>query len=147
VRLEAAQIVEAPPEVVFHRLADFEMFEDRAARRGMPVKRLTADPPAWRIGVDWRGLLHEVDLMVHDIAAPRGYVARVATRGIDGDAAVEIAPRDPGSLLSVALRLDGQGFAGRMLLQTVNFARPMLEGRLKGALARLAAEIETGQER
>jgi hypothetical protein len=113
----------------------------------MPVERLAENPPAWRIGVDWRGLLHEVDLMVQDIAAPRGYTARVATRGIDGDAAVAIAPRDPGSLLSVALRLDGQGFAGRMLLQTVNFARPMLEGRLEGALARLAAEIEAAHDR
>lgn len=145
-RIEATQPVMAPPEAVFARMADFEMFEARARRRALPVERLAHDPPAWRIGVDWRGMAYSVELAVETVTAPSGYVANVAARGVGGSAVIDILPRAPGSLLLVALDLWGQGLAGRMAMQTLGFARPMLEGRLQGALAKLAAEIETASD-
>jgi hypothetical protein len=143
-RIEARQPVAAAPETVFARIAHFEMFEERARRRSVPVERLADDPPAWRIGVDWRGLAYSVELQVETVTAPSGYTANVLTRGVGGSAAVDIAPADRGSLLSVALHLEGQGMAGRMVMQSLSFARPALEGRLRSALAKLASEIETG---
>ena len=143
-RIAARQRIAAAPEAVFARLADFEMFEARAARRGIPVERLADDPPAWRIGVDWHGIRQEVDLKVRRVTPPEGYAAHVETRGMGGDARIEIVEEGKGSLLSVVLELEGHGFAGRMLMQTLSFARAALEGRLAGALAKLAAEIEGG---
>ena len=146
-RLNARRPVAAPPDAVFDRLADFSMFEARAERRGIPVDRIASDPPAWRIGVDWRGVAHEVELHVLSVARPEGYDARVATRGVSGMAAVDIRAGGPGTLLAVDLQLRGEGFAGRMVLQTLTFARGMLQARLDGALGKLALEIEAGAGR
>ncbi len=143
-RIEAVQSVAASPDAVFARLADFEMFEARAQRRGIPVDRLADDPPAWRIGVEWKGLSYKVDLAVVTVEPPKGYTANVATRGVSGSARIDIAEDGAGSVLSVALALEGRGLAGRMVMQTLNFARPVLVGRLESALAKLAEEIEAG---
>ena len=141
-RIDAEQAIAAPPEAVFARLADFEMFERRAERRGIPVERVDRDPPGWRIGVDWRGMSYTVDLQVETVTPPAGYTASVKTRGVGGSAVIDVAPHAGGSLLSVAVDVAGRGLAGRVVLQTLAFARPALEGRLKRALAKLAAEIE-----
>ena len=146
-RLEVTQAVAAPPEAVFARLADFPGFEARARRRRIPVKRLSDDPPAWHIGVDWHGFSQEVELHVVWIRPPEGYEAALATRGLDGTARVTVVPAPGGSRLTVALEVGSRGFAGRLVLQTLAFARPALEARLKGALARLAAEVEAGSAR
>ena len=143
-RVGATQRVAAPSETVFARLADFDMFEERARRRNIPVSRLANDPPAWRIGVDWKGMSYTVDLNVVSVSPPEGYTADVATRGVGGSAVIDIAEDGAGSVLSVALDLEGKGFAGRMVMQTLSFARPALVGRLEGALAKLAREIEVG---
>ena len=143
-RIAAEQAIAAPPETVFGRLADFPMFEERARRRHLPVERLTDDPPAWRIGAEWRGMSYDVELRVETVTPPEGYTAAVAARGVEGQARIRIVPDGDGSVASVAVDFDARGLAGRMLMQTLQFARPMLEGRLKGALAKLAAEIEGG---
>jgi carbon monoxide dehydrogenase subunit G len=144
-RIEAEQHVAAPPEAVFARLADFESFEARAGRRGIPVERLENDLPGWRIGVDWHGMSYAVDLQVQTVTPPEGYSASVATRGVDGTAVIAIAPQDGGSRLRVTISADGRGVAGRMVLQTLGFARPILEGRLSRALSKLAGEIEAAR--
>lgn len=144
-RIEAEQAIAAAPEAVFARIADFEMFEARAERRGIPVERLDHDPPGWRIGVTWKGIAYTVDLQVETVTPPEGYTASVVTRGAEGTAEIGIVPDTSGSRLSVAVDVEGQGFAGRVVMQTLGFARPALEGRLRGALGRLAAEIEGSQ--
>jgi hypothetical protein len=144
IRIAAAHRVSASPDEVFARMADFDMFEALARRRSVPVERLGGEPPAWRIGVEWKGLAYVVELRVRTMTAPGGYLADVATRGIEGCAAVDIRPDGDGSVLRVAVDLGSLGVRGRMVVETLGLARPMLEGRLRGALARLAGEIEAG---
>jgi carbon monoxide dehydrogenase subunit G len=141
-RIEASRRVAAGPEAVFARLTDFPGFEARARARQLPVERLSEAPPAWRIGVSFRGMDYPVELRVGSVTPPEGYVAELATRGMGGTADVRIEPEGDGSLLSVTLDVAGRGLAGRAALQAVALARPLLETRLAGALARLAAEIE-----
>jgi hypothetical protein len=139
-RIEVAEQVAAPPAAVFARAADFDAFEAWARRRGLPVERVAEDPPAWRVGVTWRGLALSVDLAVDALDAPRRYAVSGEARGVDGRAAVEVVPGPAGSVLSVRIELRGRGVAGRMLMQPLRLARPVLEGRIRGALAALAAE-------
>jgi hypothetical protein len=143
-RIEVEQQVAAPPEAVLARAADFAGFEARARRRGLPVERLADDPPAWRLGVTWHGHVHGVLLRIEGPVLPKGYRVAAEVRGIDALCVVDVALDGVQSMLSVRIDLAGRGIAGRMLMKTLGPARPVLEDRLRGALARLAAEMEPG---
>lgn len=141
-RIDVAQPIAAPPDAVFARVADFGALEARARRRGLPLERLSDDPPAWRVGVSWHGITRSVDLRIEPHDGRQAFGVAAATRGVDGGAVVDVAATGEGSLLSVGIDLQPHGMAGRMLLRTLDLARPVLETRLRAALTRIAAEIE-----
>ena len=144
-KLSAVQDIAAPPEAVFARIADFERFESRARARGAEVRPLTgAGRPGWSVSVDWQGVRRTADLVVETITPPEGYTLGLSTRGIAGTGAVTLMPAGSGTRLTLALDLGATTFAGRLLMQTLTFARPALEGALSRRLAKLAAEVERG---
>jgi hypothetical protein len=145
-KLHVTQDFAVPREQVFDRVADFARFEERAQARGAEVLPLTEEHRlGWRILFDWRGLRHEVDMVIESIERPEGYTAWIGTRGISGTGAISTAPRNGGSRLTIDLDLNATSFAGRLVMQTLGFARPALEARLKRRLESLAQELETAR--
>ncbi len=142
-RLSVTQDFAAPPEAVFDRVADFARFEDRARDRGAEVLPLASEEGlGWCVFFEWHGMRHEVDLVIEAIERPDGYSARVATRGITGTGAITLRPLERRfTRLYADFDLGATTFAGRLVMQTLGFARPALEARLRRRLAQLADEI------
>ncbi len=142
-KLHVTQDFRAPVETVFDRVADFARFEERARARGAEVLPLASEMGlGWCVLFDWHGMRHEVDLVIEEIERPTGYNARLATRGINGTGAISLDEVEVGlTRLSARFDLQATTFAGRLVMQTLGFARPALEARLSRRLEDLAREL------
>ena len=143
-KLTVTQDFNAPPEAVFDRIADFAHFEDRARERGADVLPLTTpERLGWRVLFHWHGIHHELDLTIEEYERPSGYVVGIDGGAIAGTGEMALSPLGNGSTrLDSTFDLRATSLGGRLVMQTLGFARPALEARLKRKLEQLAAELD-----
>ncbi|MEI4232625.1 SRPBCC family protein [Roseovarius sp. D22-M7] len=138
----------APIEVVFGEVTDFAAFERAARRRGAEVRR-TNTLPAPGIGMRWQAsfLLRErrreldLEVVAHD--PPRAIALDLGSPAITGRMQVDLAALPEGrTRLTVALTLEAQGLAGRVMMQPIKLMRGNLTRRFRLRVAEFAIDVE-----
>ncbi len=140
--------IEAPLDVVFAALSDFEAWERGAMRRGAEVirtDRLTEPGPGmgWHVEFIYRGKLRKLDIALAEILPGQRVV-------LDGQGApaegrleldlVEMGPRR--TRVTVGFEIKPRTLAARLFLQSLKLAKSKVNRRFELRVARMAAEIE-----
>ena len=100
-KLTSRQDIEAPIEVVFQHLTDFDQFERMAMRRGAEVERLKGSQGygpgmGWRLRFAFRGKVRRMEIRLESLNTPSPIVFGYDSPMLLGTAEIELlalAPR------------------------------------------------------
>ncbi len=147
-QLSTREDIEAPIEHVWTRITHFEGFERQALRRGAEVVRNdTMGSPGlgseWDITYNFRGKPREVDAKVTEYEAPGTLRIDAHSGGLDGILLVELVSLSPRrTRMQLSLEMAPRNLSGRLLVQSLKFARGNLEKRFKGRVYDYAQTLE-----
>ena len=148
-RFSSREDIEAPIEHVFEAATDFDGFERQALRRGAEVQRNdTYGKPGvgseWRLKFPFRGKQRKVYARMIKFEAPDGFEAETETGGLEGLVTLELVALSPRrTRLQVSIDLKARTLAGRLLVQSLKFARGNLNKRFSTRIWQFAQGIET----
>lgn len=140
--------IAAPIDFVWSAVSDFDRFEKQALRRGAEVQRVDANGAAgvaseWDLRFHFRGKMREVAAKVVDFEAPNALQLDSKTGGIDGTILVDLVALSPRQTrFAFALDLRPRNLSGRLLVQSLKFAKGSLETRFKARIAGFADRVE-----
>ena len=145
-KFNAREDIEAPIDVVFARLTDFDQFERQALRRGASVRRVTNGPiqtgSGWDIAFTFRGKERRMRAELADIEQPNSMRIAFQSSGIVGDTLVDLVPLSPRrTRLSVSINLSAKTLSSRLLLQSFKLARGTIAQRFKKRVASFADDV------
>lgn len=145
-KFNAREDIEAPIDVVFARITEFDQFERQALRRGATVKRLQtteAGPgTAWDIAFTFRGKERRLRATLAQLDAPNFMRVDSQTSGIVGETQIELVPLSPRQTrLSVTINLSAKTLPSRLMLQSLKLARGTLVQRLKRRVGNFADDV------
>ena len=147
-RFSSREDIEAPIEHVFNSATDFEGFERQALRRGAEVTRNdTYGKPGigseWRLKFLFRGKQRDVHARMTQFEAPNGFQAETETGGLEGTVSMELVALSPRrTRMQVSIDLRARTLAGRLLIQSLKFARGNLNKRFSNRIWQFAQDIE-----
>ncbi|KIC21577.1 SRPBCC family protein [Leisingera sp. ANG-Vp] len=145
---QSKEDIEAPIAEVFGAIADFELLERSALRRGIEVQRIgdAARPEsglAWDLNFSFRGKQREARLTLDGYTPVTGLVLTGSGSGIDGRMEIELLALSPQrTRMSAGLKLKPSSLTGRLLVQSMKLARSNLTRRFKLRLADYARVTE-----
>lgn len=140
--------IEAPIEVVFEVVSNFEAFELRALRRGADVDRLDKFDDicvgaTWEVAFTFRHRDRTATAEVTRFEAPNGLSVASKSGGLEADLTVDLVQLSPKrTRLSVSVELAPQTLSARLLVQSLKLARSNLNKRFTLAVADFAQTIE-----
>ncbi len=141
------EIVDAPLDVVFAHLTDFERFERDAVAAGAVLRR-TDTMPAPGIGMGWtaqfvaRGKDRNLTAEVTQFHAPTqlGFAGKVG--GMEGDLMIDLQPQGADQTqLVVMLDLRARSISARILLQSLKLARGRVAKRFRKRVRKFARQV------
>ncbi|KMW58694.1 hypothetical protein AIOL_003673 [Candidatus Rhodobacter oscarellae] len=147
-RFSTKEDIEAPIEHVFASVTDFDGFERQALRRGAEVQRHDAyGKPGigseWNLKFKFRGRMREVYARMTEFEAPNGFVTATEAGGLEGDVALELVALSPRrTRMQVSVDLKARTLAGRLLVQSLKFARGNLNKRFANRTWQFAQDVE-----
>ncbi|MBV0913217.1 SRPBCC family protein [Anianabacter salinae] len=142
--------VDAPIADVFAMATDFDRFERQAMRRGIEVRRTdAAGMPGlgseWLLLAKFRGKDRKIKARIEEFDRPNGLRILSGSGGIDGAIDAEFLPLSPRrTRVSFAVDLTASTLSGRLLLQSLKFARGTIQRRLE---ARIASFKQAAEDR
>ncbi len=147
-KLSSREDVDAPIEVVFAQLTDFDGWERAALRRGAEVQRSDTATrvgrgTAWSVGFRYRGKPRHVALTLTLLDPPLRLGFSGTGASLDGVLAIDLiamAPRR--TRISVKLEIRPRTLVARLFMQSLKLARARVDGRFRMRVAQVAAEIE-----
>jgi len=147
-RFSSREDIAAPIEHVFQAITDFDAFERQALRRGADVQR--GDPNSavglgseWNLNFPFRGKDREVYARISEFDGPNGYAAVTEVGGLEGDLNVELVALSPKrTRLQVSIDVRARTLAGRLLVQSLKFARGNLTKRFANRVGQFAQDVE-----
>lgn len=147
--LSAREDIEAPIEHVWSRISNFDGFERQALRRGAEVSR--SDPQGapglgseWDIKYTWRGKEREIDAKMAEFDPPNSLRLDIHSGGLDGFLNVELTALSPRrTRMQVSIEMAPRNLSGRLLVQSLKFARGTMEKKFKGRIRDYAKGVET----
>ncbi|MTJ05414.1 MAG: SRPBCC family protein [Sediminimonas qiaohouensis] len=140
--------VDAPISKVFDTLADFEMIERAAMRRGVEVQRTdTLSKPgigaSWHAKFNMRGKQREVDIFVPSYDPPNEITMHSQLQGLQSEMKIElVALSRQQTRLSVVANLKPTTLSARLLVQSLKMARTKLNKRFRERVADYARELQ-----
>lgn len=145
-KLSTREDIQAPRDVVFQAISDFDWIEGLLAARGAKVVPKRGAAPkigdAWQARYTWRGRQFETQASLVRLDDGRGYGVESLTGGVrclaDFDLLEISASR---TRLFAALDFRPTTLPSRLLLQSLKLAKPRLSQRFSGRVARFAATI------
>ncbi|MDF0600768.1 SRPBCC family protein [Psychromarinibacter sp. C21-152] len=147
-KLSTREDIEAPIEHVWSRVTNFDGFERQALRRGAEVVRNdTMGAPGlgseWDITYTFRGRPREIDARVATFDAPTTLRLEAQSGGLDGTVQVELVSLSPRrTRMQLSLEMAPRNLSGRLLVQSLKFARGNMEKRFKGRVYDYAQTVE-----
>ncbi len=147
-KLTSRQDIEAPGERVFAVLADFDIWERAALRRGIEVARtdtLSRPGPGmtWRAQFSARGKRRQIDLRLTRLDAPSVLGFTLDSALFTGTGSIEVydlaASR---SRVNVAVEIKPRTLSARLLMQSMRLARSKIERRFDARVAAMATDVE-----
>jgi len=145
-KFNAREDIEAPIDVVFARLTDFDQFERQALRRGASVRRTSNGPvetgSGWDIAFTFRGKERRMRAELAELDQPNFLQVAFQSSGIVGETKVDLVPLSPRrTRLSVSIDLSAKTLSSRLLLQSLKLARGTLAQRFKKRVASFADDV------
>ena len=140
--------IEAPIDVVFETLCDFEAFERSAMRRGAEVQRLDrmVEPGVgmtWSALFELRGKKRNVQITMATFDKPNEIGLSAKSPGIDGTMVFELIALSRGrTRLKVELEVKPLNLSSRLLVQSMKLAKTSLTKKYKLRVAEYAKTVE-----
>lgn len=147
-QFSAREDISAPIEHVFVAVSDFDGFERQILRRGAEIQRKDPSGGAgigseWKAKFEFRGKERKVTARITEFDAPNGYKSSGKTGGLEGDFGVELVSLSPNrTRMTVSLDLTAKTLAGRLLVQSLKFAKGNLSKRFSKRVFGFAQGIE-----
>ena len=148
-RFSSREDIEAPIDHVFMSVSDFDGFERQALRRGAEVTRTdTFGKPGvgseWRLKFAFRGKQRDVYARMTEFEGPNGFQAETETGGLEGNVSMDLVALSPRrTRMHVSIDLRARTLAGRLLIQSLKFARGNLNKRFSNRVWQFAQGIES----
>lgn len=145
--------IEAPIDVVFEMLCDFEAFERSAMRRGAEVQRVDQlKVPGvgmmWNAMFELRGKRREVQVEMVTFDRPNEIVLETTSSGISGSMTFElIALSRARTRVKVELNIKPLNLSARLLVQSLKLAKNSLTKKYKLRIAEYAKGLEDRHKR
>lgn len=147
-KLSTREDVEAPIEVVFDALCQFDSFELQALQRGIDVRRLDdlVEPGPgmiWRAHFEMRRQKRSLTLETVRLVQPTEIQVDLDSASLGGSFAVELIElARQRTRMMVSLDLRPRTFAARLVVQSMRLGKSRLTTRFKSRVAEQAREIE-----
>lgn len=145
--------IEAPIDVVFEMLCDFEAFERSAMRRGAEVQRVDQlKVPGvgmmWNAMFELRGKRREIQVEMVTFDRPNEIVLETTSSGISGSMTFElIALSRARTRVKVELNIKPLNLSARLLVQSLKLAKNSLTKKYKLRIAEYAKGLEDRHKR
>jgi len=140
--------LDAPIDKVFEVLADFEMIERAAMRRGVELQRtdILVKPDvgaSWHAKFRMRGKPREVNIAITVYDPPNEMVVRSQLQGVESETQIElVALSRQQTRLSVVADLKPTTLSARLLVQSLKMARNKLNRRFRERVSDYARDLQ-----
>ncbi|KQI67781.1 DNA polymerase III subunit gamma/tau [Loktanella sp. 3ANDIMAR09] len=151
-KFSAREDIEAPIDVVFASVTDFDTFERQMIRRGAEVRRTDPDGIAgvgsvWDVAFSYRGRARKITATVARMEKPNLLELTLVANGLNGVSTIELLPLSQNKTrMSMAIDLSAKTLSARLLLQSLKLAKSNLTNRFKKRVADFAASIESREK-
>lgn len=147
-KFTAREDIEAPIEVVFEEVSDFEGFEKAALRRGAEIARTDALNTkavgmSWRATFLFRNRSRDADLRLVRYDPPQGLEVEGDSGGIGLEMTVslmELSPRR--TRMQIETELKPKTISARLLVQSMKLAKTTFDNRFRKRIGNYAKGIE-----
>lgn len=142
--------IQAPVEMVYRSVSDFDNFERSALRRGLEVRPMDQNALAgavrgWNVGFQYRGKKRESEARLVDVVPEQGFSIKGNSSGIHGDMTVDlVALSKKRTRLKVTMEMSAKTLSSRLLLQSMKLAKTKLSQRFEKRVSILAQDLEDG---
>lgn len=152
-KLTSRQDIEAPIEVVFQHLTDFDQFERMAMRRGAEVEHLRGAQGygvgmGWKLRFAFRGKVRRMEVRLESLTNPSPIAFSYDSPMFVGGAEFELlalAPRRTRLTMTVAAK--PKTLTARLLIQSLRLAKGRTQRKLDNALGQLGNYITNSARR
>ncbi|MCF2904800.1 SRPBCC family protein [Octadecabacter sp. CECT 8868] len=140
--------ISAPIDFVYSQVTDFKKFERSIMRRGGDVERLNGSDTAtvgtkWRVKFRLRDKDRTVDAELVEVDAPNSLKIEVTSPSIEGTMVVDlISLSKTHTRLSVKVQAVAKTIPGKLLFQSVRFARVKTENKFKMLVKGFAKDVD-----
>ena len=147
-KFSSREDVEVPIARVFGMLADFEVFERSAIRRGADVQRLgDHDVPhvgqSWQARFSYRGKERNSKIELTKYAAPTDMVFEGQSGGLLTTLMLELVALSPNrTRITVGFEIKPRTLPARLFVQSMKLAKATLNKRFRLRVAEYAKDIE-----
>ncbi|MEM6657339.1 MAG: SRPBCC family protein [Pseudomonadota bacterium] len=147
-QFSAREDIEVPIQSVFQMVADFDRFERLAMRRGIDVRRRTAEGPI-EVGTMWdtefklRGKPRQMSVQMTGFECPSQMRFEAVSKGMTGVTTVDLlALSQRRTRLNVEMSLAAKSLPARLLLQSLKLGQARFRKRFQIRLGEFARELE-----
>ncbi|MGB0960643.1 MAG: SRPBCC family protein [Halocynthiibacter sp.] len=147
-KFKTSEDVEAPANVVFDAITDFDGFERMVLRRGADVDRLHAPRHApsilsWDVTFKYRGKLRNVDVDLVRYVVPEGISIVAKSGNMSADFLVDLVPLSKNhTRMIVSFDMKAKSLGAKLFVQSIKLARNTFNKKFAGRVARFAREVE-----
>lgn len=148
-KFASKQDVEVPIAFAFAHLADFEMWERAAMRRGVEVAR-TDEMRTVGVGISWtasfayRGKQRKLDIRLTKMTAPNKLSFSAQSNALQVELTadlVEMSARR--SRLHLTMEVTPRNLAARLFIQSMRLARARMDRKFAMRVTQIITDIET----
>lgn len=140
--------IEAPIDVVFEMMCDFELFERAAMRRGAEVQRtdtmkVRGVGMKWRAFFNLRGKRRQVDIEMVTLDKPNELVLECVSPGLVTMMTTELVALSKNrTRMTVAFDIKPLNLSARLLVQSLKLAKSSMTKKYKLRVAEFAKNME-----
>lgn len=152
-KLSKREDIEAPLEVVFRAVSDFNSFERAALRRGIEVSRgddraVPGPGMIWKVRAEIRNRPRDIAIRLVGWAPDTAIVLHADSTGVLATMTVDlVALSRQRTRLQVGLEMKAATLTARLLIQSMKLAKSSLDKRFGKRVTEFAREIESRQQR
>jgi uncharacterized protein YndB with AHSA1/START domain len=154
-KFTAKEDIKVPIDHVFAAVTDFDRFERQGLRRGADIQRKDKNDSGvvgmgteWRVKFRFRGKERKLKTRVVAFEAPNSFRTHTNAGSIESDFDLDLVALSPNTTrLSIQLELRANTLAGRLLVQSLKFAKGNLSRRFSNRIWQFAQTIEEDYER
>jgi uncharacterized protein YndB with AHSA1/START domain len=147
-KLSTREDIEAPIELVFQQLSDFDGFERTVLRRGAEVARVdTLSVPgvgmSWRAAFKYRGKERKLDIELAEYQAPDRMRINTTSKAVWMTVEIDlVAMSRSRTRMNFSLDARPKTIPARLVIQSLKLARQNVLKRFRKRVGEFAAEIE-----